>query len=426
MNRMLSSLVNKYLLQMKKLLNTGFFHIFSSSVINKVMAFLSNIIIVRLVSKGDFGVYSYALNILSLILLVSGMGLVSGTFQLCSEKEDGSKESIYKYGYSRGIIVNIILCAVVIMISQLFEFKIENSNEILFLMFLNPVLLIVFDFQQIYLRSHYQNKEYSYATTINTFVVVLLSILGAGIYGVEGIIFGRYIAYIITIIIVSYFFKVPLRVYTNVDIKEKISLYKISVISMLNNGISELLYLLDIFLLGIILSNESIIASYKVATVIPTACTFIPMAVITYVYPYFAAHKDDRAWCLYKYKQLIVGMGILNLIISLLLIVLAEPIIILLYGKAYIDAVPCFILLVINYFFSGTFKIISGNLLVAQRKLGFNLFTCVICGIVNIVGNILLIPKFESMGAAITTFVVVFISSVLSTTYYVYILKKES
>ena len=77
-----------------------------------------------------------------------------------------------------------------------------------------------------------------------------------------------------------------------------------------------------------------------------------------------------------------------------------------------------------KYFFTSTFRIISGNLLVTQRKLGFNLAVNIISGSVNILGNLILIPHYSSVGAAITTLIVVIISSILSTTYYVYILKK--
>ena len=70
---------------LRKLTKTGFFHIFGSSVLNKILSFMCSIVVVRIVSKISFGEYTYANNIVSLILLFSGLGMVSGTFQLCSE-----------------------------------------------------------------------------------------------------------------------------------------------------------------------------------------------------------------------------------------------------------------------------------------------------------------------------------------------------
>ena len=409
------------------LLKTGFFHIFSSSVINKIIAFLSNIIVIRLISKIEFGAYTYALNALSFILLISGCGLVTGTFQLCSEECDKHERmQIYKYGCAWGIRINIILSILILLIALIFRLPINGSNELLILMALNPVFLIIFEFQQIYLRSDFKNKEYSYGTTINTILLMVLSILGSYLYAARGLIVGRYIAYILTALIMIIIFKSP--VYLNkvgLDNMKKTVLWKISIISMSNNGIAELLYLLDIFFLGLMITNEEMIASYKVATVIPNACIFIPMAIVTYIYPYFASNRLDKDWCRSHYYQLLKYLIIVNVIISLILCVFAKPIIILIYGKKYLDCLACFRILSIGYFFSGTFRVISGNLLVTQRKLKFNLFVNIFCGIINIVGDLILIPKFYSMGAAITTFAVIIISGLISTIYYLYLIRKE-
>lgn len=408
--------------KIEQLLKTGFFHIFGSSVLNKILTFFSNIIVVRIISKVDFGVYTYSLNILSFVMLLSGMGLVLGTFQLCSEhiNDKGKQQSIFEYGCSIGIRFNCILTIIIILIGIFLELPIKDANELLILMCLQPIFLIIYEFQQIFLRSNLENKKYSYATTLNTLLIVIFSVLGALTVGVKGLIFGRYIAYSLTIISIIILFKsVPCFKSKGLMADEKKALYNMSMISMFNNGISELLYLIDVFLLGLILSSEEMIASYKVATVIPTACIFIPMAVVTYIYPYFASHKDDKEWTRKNYKLLLKYVALANFAISLLMIILAEPIITVIYGTQYLDATVCFRILAVNYFFSGTFRIISGNLLATQRKFRFNLYLNLGCGTVNIIGNLLLIPSLHSVGAALTTLTVVIISSVFSTIYYI-------
>lgn len=410
------------------LVRTGFFHIFSSSVINKMLTFLSNIVVVRFVSKVDYGVFAYADNMVSMVLLASGMGMVSGTFQLCSEKKKNKeKDEVFRYGTAIGIRVNIILCLIIAFISQFVPVKFNSASEYLLLLSINPILMIIFEFQQIYFRSRTENKKYSFASTFNTFLVVMGAIIGVFIASIDGMIVGRNIAYILTIIIVSVKLSAPIYIKKEeINKEDKIALFKISFISMLNNGISHLLYLLDVFLLGIILSNEEIIASYKVATTIPAAMIFIPTALVTYIYPYFASKKDDKYWCLQQYKKIIKYFGAFNLLITIGLILLAKPIIVLLYGTQYTDAVTCFRILAVNYFISGTFRSISGNLLVTQRKLGFNLIVNVISGSVNIIGNLILIPLCASIGAALTTLTVSLVAAIMSTGYYIYILKHQS
>ena len=90
----------------------------------------------------------------------------------------------------------------------------------------------------------------------------------------------------------------------------------------------------------------------------------------------------------------------------------------------YLDAVPCFKILAISYFFSGSFRIVSGNLLVTQRKVGFNLFVAIISGLLNILGNIVFIPLYGSVGAAMVTLMIVIFTSLVSTLYYTHVIKK--
>lgn len=411
------------------LVKSGFFHIFSSSVINKIIVFVSNIIIIRIVSKSDFGVYSYALNIVSLVLLFTGLGLVSGTFQLCSECGDDikRKKHIFEYGCSCGSRFNLVLAGIILGIACFVPLPIYGAHNILKTMFFFPVVYIIFEFQQIYLRSDLRNKEYAYSTTFNTAFVMIFSVLGAIVLGIEGLVLGRYIAYIFTIVFIVKMYKVKPSFKNNeISENDKKTLWAFSITSMCNNGISELLYLLDVFILGLVVLDEQIIASYKVATVIPTACTFIPLAVITYVYPFFAKNREDYEWSLEKYSLLLKCIGALNFIVSLFMFVFAELIIIIVYGENYLDATICFRILAINYFISGTFRIISGNLLVTQRKLKFNLYINILCGLINVIGNVILIPKYGSVGAALSTLIVVIVSSIISTSYYVYVLKSKN
>ena len=411
---------------LRKLTKTGFFHIFGSSVLNKILSFMCSIVVVRIVSKISFGEYTYANNIVSLILLFSGLGMVSGTFQLCSEEVNNKikQEEIYRYGCSIGSFFNLFLAILILIISLIVKFKIEGANVLIRLMAFYPLIMILFEFQQVYLRSTLENRKYSYSTTINTVLIVVFSILGSVLFEVKGLIFGTYLAYILSVLILSMHFRVPILLKKKkLDATVKKLLYRISIVSMCNNGLSQLLYLVDIFIMGIILPNESIIASYKIATVIPTAMAFIPSAIVTYIYPYFAMNRDDKEWTYQHYILLLKSMLIINICISLLLIIFSSKLISLIYGDVYLDAVPCFRVLVISYLFSGTFRIISGNLLVTQRKVEFNLFVAIISGIINIIGNLILIPKYGSMGAAIVTLIVVVVSSLFSTTYYIKLIK---
>ena len=285
-----------------------------------------------------------------------------------------------------------------------------------------PAAQLLYQMTTVYLRSQKQNQEFARITVLNTVLIFISSAIMALILREIGLIIGYYIAYLTSYAIGIIGYHVNILNHTEqLGKKDRYDLLKISFISMLNTGLSQAMYLLDIFIIGVVNQKETILASYKVSTLIPSALTFIPIALVTYLYPYFAEHRKDGSWCLQAYKKVLLGLSGPNFIIAIVLFLEAPLIIQLFFGAQYLDAVPVFRILSLNYFISGTFRIISGNLLVTQRKLTFNLFVAVVSSIANVIADYLFIQWWGSLGAAMATVLVVVISSILSTGYLVHI-----
>lgn len=401
-----------------KLADTGFFHVFGSSVINKIISFASGIILVRILTKADYGVYTYANTVLGFCMMLNGFGMSSAVLQVCSEKSDGeARLHVYEYGLGLGAKVNIALGGLVILIALLVPLKIEGANRYLALMCLMPLLSFIPDLQKTYLRAELRNAEYAYANTFSAAAIFVLSVILTLLVQASGLIFAQYIAFVVTALLLRKRFGVPLGVKSEISAEDRRSLVGIGGISMVNNGLSSLMYHLDIFVLGLVIANENVIAAYKVATTIPTALEFIPTSVVIYVYPYFSRNRDDRPWLLSNFKKLVVALGSVNLLIAAGLYILAPFLISLIFGKQYIDAVSPFRILVVSYFFAGTFRIISGNLLITQRKLKFNTFVAVLSSAMNTIMNVFFINAWQSNGAAAATLTTAVVTGILDTVY---------
>ena len=409
------------------LIRTGFFHIFGSSVMNKIIAFLSSIVLVRILSKEEYGVFTYAWNIYSIILLFNGMGLDSGMLQLASEKSGNESyaKKISNFSARFGLLFDLLLMVFILSLALFAPLKIEKARGTLGMLCLLPFFQFLFQMTISYLRAEKKNKEYASVSIINTTLIFLISVGAAVFFREKGLVIGYYMAYLSSFVVAIVVYGVHLfNESAPIEKMQKNILLKISFISMLNTGLSQLMYLLDVFVLGMVDPQERILASYKVATMLPTALAFIPISLVTYVYPYFAEHMKDGKWCLAKYRQVVKIMAIFNGCISITLCFLAPIVINVLFGTEYLDAVPVFRLLSINYFFSGTFRILSGNLLVTQRKLKFNLFVAIVSSLTNIIADYFFIQWWGSIGAAAATMLVVIVSSTLSTTYLIYVFKK--
>lgn len=412
----------------QKFRTTGFFDIFGSSVMVKIISFLSAIILVRIVSKQEYGIFTYSWNIYSILMLFSGFGATSAILQIACEYPNDYKErkKIYQYGCSFGTKVNIIFCLALILIGLFYPFKIKEASFMLCIMCLLPLVQYWNEYQSIYLRGERKNREYSLLNILSAFLVLVFSVAGAFLVREKGFVISRYLAFGILVFMGIKLWRVPLSFgRSQLSDEIKVSFRKIALISMVNIGLSQLLYLLDVFVLGAVVPDSAVIASYKVATTIPTALSFIPSSLATYIYPYFVEHREDKKWCLKRYFQILAGMGVFNLILSGGLILCAEPVVRIIYGEQYLDAVIPFRILSVSYFFSGTFRTIAGNLTVTQRKLGFNLFVAVFSGSVNIVADVILISQMGSVGAAYATLSVVILTSVLNVSYLIYLFKNK-
>ena len=291
-------------------------------------------------------------------------------------------------------------------------------------MCLLPLCTLFSELQRTYLRSEMRNQQFSYVNTFNSVATFVLSVGLALLWKAEGLVWAHYLAALLTAGFAIVRYRVPFRIGdVALSAEDRRQMHRISTISMLNNGLSRLMYLLDIFVLGLFIADGSVIASYKIATIIPTALIFVPGSIVTYVYPYFARNRMERGWVMRSYRRLTLYSGLLNGAIALGLFLLAPLILKIVFGAQYLDALVPFRILSVSFAFSGTFRILAGNLLVTQRKLGFNLFVAIFSGALNTILNVIMIRQWASAGAALATLITVVVTSILNTVYFIHTIR---
>ena len=188
----------------KKLGTTGFFHVFGSSVINKIIAFASSMVLVRILTKMEYGVYSYADNIIKLFTLASGLGVTSGVLQICSEVTDEDERSrLYAVGCRIGFYSNLILAIVILIVAVFVPLPINGANKLLLVMCLIPFTALLSDLQRTYLRTQLRNKEFSYANTFNTVLTFVGACLLAWLFRTNGLVAAYYIAAVCTFFLIK-------------------------------------------------------------------------------------------------------------------------------------------------------------------------------------------------------------------------------
>jgi O-antigen/teichoic acid export membrane protein len=272
---------------LKTLWQKGFYHIFGSAFINKIIQFCASIFLVRILSKELYGIWTYAENILQMFLLLQGIGCVVGLLQYSSAAKDKYEKYKYlKFSLFVGIFSNLLVGIAILFFSLFGKLCIEGSKQVLLLLCIFPLINVLFDIIQMYFRSSFENRKFSALTMVNSVTFLVFSTVGAYIWGIKGIVMGRYTAVALSVIVGFYYLRDVLPSIfkaENLSNKEKKEFMGYSFVSMISNIFSSLLFLLDVFLIGFLLKDSLLVASYKIATIIPFAMNFLPMTIIVYV-----------------------------------------------------------------------------------------------------------------------------------------------
>ena len=412
---------NNLLKKAKWLYEKGMVHILGSGILSKVFTFIGNVIVVRVLTKAQYGVFGYVDNIMGFVQIVNALGISYGILQFCSEtKDEGVKKGYYDFGLRFGLIFDVVLCGGLVLYALFAPLKIESARTALVIYSLYPIPAFLFQYFCIVLRYKRDNKKFAFLTNLQAGIYAVIEVAAAFWLKEVSMILALYVSSIICSALGLYYVNKNDRnlakqtgalVAKPLTGKQKSELLRYSGITCANTMISNLLILLDVFLIGVYISNPDVIASYKVASTIPLALIFVPNSIIMFAYPYFAEHNTDRTWFITNTKRLIVASGALNLVITLGLFIFAPKIIVFLWGSKYLSATTAFRILSINYFISATFRINAINIMCAIKKVKENLYINIVSGISNVILDMVLIQRYGANGAAFATLCVVLITT---------------
>lgn len=401
----------------RKLFDKGFFHIFGSNVINRIINFSSSILLVRILTKSNYGVWASVENLFQIFLMLQGFGVTSGLLQFASE----NRSEIKKYEYVKtslfiGLISNMSIALLIIVHFIWGKFSIPASRPYFIMLCLLPLFNIFFDIIMIFLRVKLKNKLFSKLNTLNSFFTLVFTVAGAYFFNITGVVIGRYLAVIFVIVYGLYYLKdfVKLTMKASFLKKNEISEFmKYSVTCLFANVFTAIYLLVDVFFIGYLLKDSNMVAVYKTATLIPFALMQIPASVVIFLLPHLAQNSSNFDIIKSMYNKTLKYMLYLNISIVSVLFILAPYMIKLMFGQAFMAGVTPFRLLLIGYLINGTIKAPTGNTLFAMKKVTTNLTVVVITGTLNIVLDYFLIKKYGMNGAAVTSVIVAFLSSVM-------------
>ena len=286
---------------------------------------------------------------------------------------------------------NLVLATVGFVSLKFICFKIDGTEQLLKFMLAIPIASFIFQNIQLYLRADFENKKYAIITLIYTLCFVGFQIGAAIIYGVEGVIFARYFAYGICIIILLIFIRDLFLVRINntkvIGIKEMV---EFSLGVLVANFFSTAMLNNETLLVGNYFSQPVLLANYKVASYALQICNFFSESLVIFLTPYFAKYSNNRKWLWKKTRSVLLLNGIMMSVIILGLFIWAKYVVLMFWGSKYMSAVPIMRVLLIAALFQTVIRAIPGNMLPYIGGLAYNvkiniitccfhfLFTCIV------------------------------------------------
>ncbi len=163
------------------------------------------------------------------------------------------------------------------------------------------------------------------------------------------------------------------------------------------------------------LAGNSAVGIYTAAMTIASLWVFIPYALIDSARPIILTAKEkDNGLYERRLKQLYCAVFWISVGASIFFSLLGKPLVHILYGKAYLAAVPVLSTLIWSRLFS-LMGVIRDIWLIGEKHYRYVKYFVGCGALINVALNMLLIPQIGALGAAVATLFTEFIASILVT-----------
>lgn len=415
-----------------KIIAKGAIIVLFGIIFSKIITYLYRVIIAR-IGPGEYGTFSIALAIFGFITTISIMGLNEGLLRFIPHYRILSKNNIVRkiifFCLGTTFCLGLFFSIILFYFSENIAIIIFHNHELSLLLkiislaipfnIINNILFYIFiAFKQVKYEVYLKNIIETSNKLILTFILVY--IIGMGIFGVS-------IAYIIPIFITSILSlyilikKILPPKTKSLDFFSKKEIFFYSFPLLLSTFLFLLLSWTDILMLGYFMPSKEVgvynsaMPTAQLLYVIPYAFSILFLPILSELY---AKSKKDSFKEIYQISNKWILM--INFLIFSLFILFSKEILYYIFGKEYIVGNSIFIILSTGFFINYT--LINPHLIlkvIKKTKLIF--WNSIVIAILNVLLNLLLIPLYGGIGAAIATgssFILLTILVVIESIYF--------
>jgi O-antigen/teichoic acid export membrane protein len=373
-----------------------------ADVLSKIIRIVLVIYSARLLGDESYGKFGFALSFTTLFLILTDLGIHQLLVRELARKPDKLKLYI-----GNVLAIKLFLSALYFLFIFIVIRFSNKPHDVLVTVGILAAYQILNSFSLLF-RAVFQAFQQMKYDAISTLLQTILdTILGISIL----IIGGNYQALAYMYLLASflniiYCLTVIIKKFTKLTLIVDFSIIKYLLREGLPFGILFFFAMMYNYMGSVILSfltNDEIVGWYKAANNLIFAMLFIPTGTMKAVFPvlskYFKTSMEEFALLFEKTFKMMLFIGIS---IALLVSLLSDKIILFLYGIEYIRAAEVLQILI----WSTALIFMTTVMTHATRSADRQRFTAKVVGfgaLLNLILNLILIPKYGFIGAALTT-----------------------
>ena len=373
-----------------------------ANVISYLLGFFTTLYTARYLGVEGFGILSLALAITGIFGVLTDLGLSTLTIREVSRNKSLANKYISNTAILK-VFLSILTLGVIALLVNILHYP-QTVTSVVYIITLSVVITafsgIFNSIFQAYEKMEYMSLNIMLNAVLMISGVLLVIFYGLGIVALASVyLFSSLIVFFITFILFSWKFFLPK---INIDIK----FWKLTLNESLFFGISSILVVIYFYIDSVMLSvmvNNSAVGIYNAAYKLIFVLMFIPNVFLTSIFPVMSQHFESKKDMLkLEYEKSVKYLFAMAMFLFIYVMVFADKIIFIIYGTGYSASIITLQTLIfvlpiifITYLF--------GNLLGAINKQRVLLIITCANALLNIVLNLILIPKFSYLGASVAT-----------------------
>lgn len=385
-------------------------HIFLSLLTAKICAFLGSLFIIRILPESEFGMISIVASVFAIAAPFSGFGSQQILLRFGAITADvAEKKSLSKHLLLQGFFYQVLLSLIFLGVSF---FYVSKYEDIFYIFLFFTIRLVGFYFLN-HIQSEYRifgnNSGFAKITNAVNIAGVLLLLMLSYFFGPKGYL----IAIAFTPFLALFWFKK--EHYSSVGEHFSFSKKEIWSYGLHASGtalLSDTLFSADVLLLSFLM-NESAVANYKVAILIPANITFLALTFMQSDFPLLAKNYKNKIFLknyIANYYKVFIPVVLLIFGVGLLL---KKEILHVFFSEKYAGNSLPFLILLGGFCLNMLFRNLYGNLLSAVGKMKLNTLVSFLTLLLLPGFAFSLVPKFGIKGMALSLSLSMFLGGAL-------------